>query len=495
MGAIRFWLPEFASMTADQLQRTYIVSSEGIPWQGQCRLEGDQLVLYRTVTESGMLCIPWNVTGIGELMLTSGHLRESDSEYLLPIELARGTLHRIRTHLDFWTSGGLRVEERLKGEVREATRLFARSVLGTGERERRAREAQQALQIAAEVMNGLASQFSEQILTARPRDGRAAKFFGCNLGSRGVGRTIRQEILRMFNGVAISPNWRTLETEEDTFAWESLDRQVRWAHKHRLRICLGPLLRFDSNHIPNWLYLWEDNYEALQTCVAKYVTHVVRRYQGMAHLWHVSAGINLPGSLNLREEGMLRLTAAAVDAVRKLDTRTPVIVSFDQPWADYLARQPRDLSPLHCADALLRADLGITGLGLELNFGYWPGGTPFRDPLELSFHLDRWSLLGAPLVLWISAPSSRDPDSLAWRCRTPIPAVDHAEAGDGTEWMRRMLPFCLAKKNVQGVIWSQLCDASPRAFAHAGLFNAQYAAKPAVDVIKEVGRRYLKRRG
>ena len=81
------------------------------------------------------------------------------------------------------------------------------------------------------------------------------------------------------------------------------------------------------------------------------------------------------------------------------------MISFDQPWAEYLAKEDFDLSPLHFADALVRADLGVAGVAMEMNLGYWPGGTQPRDLLAISRHLDRWSLLGIPLLAYLTLPS------------------------------------------------------------------------------------------
>ena len=65
-----------------------------------------------------------------------------------------------------------------------------------------------------------------------------------------------------------------------------------------------------------------------------------------------------------------------------------------------------DLSPLHFADALVRAEIGLSAIGLEINLGYWPGGTALRDVLELGRQIDRWSLLGMPLLITLTLPSA-----------------------------------------------------------------------------------------
>ena len=116
-----------------------------------------------------------------------------------------------------------------------------------------------------------------------------------------------------------------------------------------------------------------------------------------------------------RRKIRLQLTASAIDIVRTRDPDTPAVVSFDQPWAEYAAESEVDFPPLHFADALIRSDLGLSGVMLEINVGYHPGGTLPRNPLEFSRQLDAWSMWGLPLWLSISVPSLCDADPMAHR--------------------------------------------------------------------------------
>src|SRR5438128_771896 len=107
-----------------------------------------------------------------------------------------------------------------------------------------------------------------------------------------------------------------------------------------------------------------------------------------------------------------RLVVESVDRVRSIDSRTPLVVSFNQPWAEYIARKDQELTPWHFADTLVRGELGLAGVGLEIHYGYWPGGTLPRDPQEVSRLLDRWSQIGVPLMVILAAPSSMGADPL-----------------------------------------------------------------------------------
>jgi hypothetical protein len=203
---------------------------------------------------------------------------------------------------------------------------------------------------------------------------------------------------------------------------------------------------------------------------------------GRVHVWHAAAGLNVGGPLNLSEEARLKLAFRAVEAIRTVDRQTPVIVSFDQPWGEYLTSEEMELTPFHFADALTRADVGLSGIGLTINLGYWPGGTLPRDLLEVNRQVDRWSMLNIPLLVSLAAPSH--PASDGRGCLQPMPNFmkDGPTPEGQDEWIGRMLPLLVAKPAVHGVIWSQLMDGKG-CLSHAGLFDAQGAAKPLLRTI------------
>ena len=94
------------------------------------------------------------------------------------------------------------------------------------------------------------------------------------------------------------------------------------------------------------MYLWEGDDDNLARLLLDHVRAVVSRYAGRVHLWHVASRVNNGQLMSLDEESRLNLVAQAVQVVRKIDPRTPTVVSFDQPWAEYLVDQDHDLAPL-----------------------------------------------------------------------------------------------------------------------------------------------------
>jgi hypothetical protein len=269
---------------------------------------------------------------------------------------------------------------------------------------------------------------------------------------------------------------------------------MQWCRRNGMKVLSGPLLCLDAQSLPDWLGAGNIDFETIATAARNYVISVVDRYRGDVHLWHCSAGTNASSILPLSDDQKVRLTVLCVETVRRLDPRTPVFVSFDQPWAEYMTSDRTDLWPIHFADMLVRADLGLAGLGLEINYGYWPGGTLPRDLLEISEHIDYWSLLGLPLILQITVPSSADGDALASDdAGRPLASAfpGPLTAAGQKELVDRMLPLLFAKRSIHAVVWNQVFDSLPHKFPSAGVFDAADRPKPALSSLIALRRDHL----
>jgi hypothetical protein len=136
--------------------------------------------------------------------------------------------------------------------------------------------------------------------------------------------------------------------------------------------------------------------------------------------------------------------------------------------------------------------LGLSGVGLELNVGYHPGGSMQRSPLAISRLLDTWSLLDLPLLVALTVPSSTAEDPQAnTKVRVLSGEGDEITPESQQDWINRHVPLLLAKNVVQVVLWNQLSDAVPHHYPHAGLFDASDRPKPALDALKQIRKTYL----
>jgi len=481
MGVMRFIVSPPDRITPETAQLAYMSGLDRIPWRGVAHLVGDRLVFDRDVSDSGNLFVPWPVDGHGTLILATGCLMERDQPYQLPLELARGEIAQFRNQLAEWRSIGLEVPDPVLRLGDEAVRLFTQAIARSADRDASAHLAEQSLAVSLTAADRLAACYVEQAWAVRRATRQRRPWLGVDLGTTFLDESTARQLAPAFTAARVPLAWADVESSESTRDWTVPDRLVRWCRDRRWCTCVGPLVQFGPGSSPDWLYLFEDDFAGLQSAIAEYVEAAVSRYRGQVDLWQCAGRPNTTDFLSLEEEEMVQLTARVVEQVRSLDPQTPVVVGFDQPWGEYVGRRDVDFPPIYFADALLRANLGISGLLLEINLGYHPGGTLPRDPLDLSRQLDAWSALGVPLYVSICVPSADPPDPLARRRDRPLepartPKTQHA-------WLARLLPLILAKPYVQGVLWSQLHDSIPHDFPHASLFDFHRRPKPALPLL------------
>ena len=122
--------------------------------------------------------------------------------------------------------------------------------------------------------------------------------------------------------------WRPVEGE---FDWTDCDRRMEWCRVQGIRICLGPLVQLDARGLPDWVYLWDDDFESLRRAAGQFVEAAVNRYRGKVDLWHCAARVNTSQALKFSDEERLRLVAWVVCRVKQLDPERPHIVGIDQP--------------------------------------------------------------------------------------------------------------------------------------------------------------------
>jgi hypothetical protein len=466
-------------MTEEMAQQAYLSGFDRIPWQIHLRHTAGQLVLERNCSDSGNLHVPWNVEGHGQVTLSTGTLMEREESYYLPMELARGKISQVRNQISDWQVVGLSIPREVHDRVRDAMEYFAQCVVHDHGSDDSVAMAEKAIGAALDAVNLLTATYADQALPIRRRAAnRYPVFLGADLGNSLLDDETAREYLKTFDAANVPLTWREIETGEENYCWEVSDKQIEWCRAHNLTTAAGPLLLFDKHALPDWLTLYEEDFDSLMTFGSDFVRHVVQRYRGQVNLWQCAGRVNTGDVLSLCEEDKVKLTAQAVELTRSLDPDTPVVVAFDQPWAEYLGKREMDFPPLHFADALVRANLGLAGLALEVNVGYQPDGSLFRDPLEFNRLLDYWSLLGVPLYLSITVPGASHEDPLARR-RASLPPHEWNAQTQRT-WVKRYVPLFLSKPIVQGVIWSQLRDSELHDFPHGGLFDARRHPKPAL---------------
>lgn len=490
MGVMRFELHPAFPLPLDAAQRAYLAGPELIPWRSRNRVTGQLLQLEREVTDSANLYIPWPVNGHGELTLHTATLMERGAPYRLPLELARGKLSQVRQQVADWQAIGMTVPAEIGQRLHEAMSHFSHAVAAPADDDHGAHAAQAALETALAAGEQLVERFTEQAVASRHRhEGRLDVLLGVNLGNSPPELALTRSLPTIFNAANVPLAWLHVETSEGQCNWDLHDAQIAWCAEQGMKVAAGPLVQLDHLGLPDWLCLWEGDFDNLVTFVGNYVEQVVRRYRGRVHLWQCAGRLNAYGVLGLSEEDKLRLAVRSIEIARQLDPETPLLIRFDQPWAEHLHRSRLDFSPLHFADALARSGLGLGGIDLELNVGYHPGGSARRDLLAVNRLIDHWSGLELPLYVTLTCPSSEEEDPHA-RCTTrPLPGGWTPERQQG--WAHRVVSLLLAKPTVRGVFWNQLRDDQLHDFPHGGLYDSEGRGKQVLRTLKDLRQEHL----
>ncbi|MCA9131692.1 MAG: hypothetical protein KDA45_00990 [Planctomycetales bacterium] len=475
MGDLRFTSPHARNFDSRVWETAYITGIEGIPWHCHHTLVGDQFNIGRQIDESGKLNILWPTKNYGNLCLSTTSLRISEAPYDLGVEVARGAVCKLRNQTSEWQRLGLRLPDKFFPLAEDALSQLLRSLTSAGDPDKQLQHAQESINLAIDASVLLCNTFSLQSLEARRQgEGRLSTLLGLQLPSELPPEPHRATIAQAFNLICIPAEYGTVASTPSSRAdYEAVDQQLAWAQQQNQKICFGPLVNFRPGGLPQWMILLSEGFDSVLSAACEYAQQTVERYRGQAHLWNCAAGLNIPNELGWSDEEILRMAVSLIETVRRADDRCPVLLTIDQPWSEYLRDDADGISPLHFADALIRADLGLSGLALDLNMDCWPGGSFPRDPLEVNRLIDRWSMLGLPLMVILNSPLEAEEG----------PGLRLSNWSTGLESKGIMAPeplirLLLSKPSVHAVIWNnQPAKKTPS----RGLWNDRGTAQPLLN--------------
>src|SRR5439155_9400724 len=115
----------------------------------------------------GYLYFPWKVADRGLVQLCSGCLMERNKPYVLPIELARGTLNRLRNQAGTWQTAGMVVPTGFFDALHTATTVFAHAATGQNHPQAAQDQAEEAVRLALDAADVLCQEYAQQVLAIR----------------------------------------------------------------------------------------------------------------------------------------------------------------------------------------------------------------------------------------------------------------------------------------------------------------------------------------
>jgi hypothetical protein len=271
--------------------------------------------------------------------------------------------------------------------------------------------------------------------------------------------------------------WKTIEPQEQQYAWGTVDEWMDFLRRARVPVVAGPLVHFSNVAIPDWLYIWEHDYETVRDLLYEHVDRVAARYGPQVVLWNVLSGLHVNAQFSFTFDQLMDLTRMTVGLVKKTNPAARTMIELTQPWGEYYANNQRSIPPLLYAEMIVQSGIQFDVFGVQLRFGIPRDGCWQRDLFQISSLLDRFASLGKTVMISSiqvpSAPADSSGGAGVWR----RPWSEALQA----KWLEAVTDIALSKPYVEAICWNDLSDPkSPipsHAIAHGGLANADNSPK------------------
>ena len=462
-----------APATDIDLSGAYVFGQDSIPVRADLAATGGQISCIKRSPGACGLALQWEAGGAGRFLLPTTRLPERSAPYNLNVELARAQIGKILLKREDWGLFDFQTAKTLNKEFDEVRRDFVEA-LKTTDQPKAAALADKALAKAVTLGEKM-TLFHAEILLKRRKHGGNRSTFGCMVDLFGSSEGYTARLRDAFDFIRIPLPWKHTEPKERQYQYAQVDKWVNWAALSRKTIHSGPLLSFEPAHLPEWLYIWENDYEALRDLAYEHIQRIVQRYEKHVSTWNVVSGIHAHNGFNLNFDQLMELTRMSCLLVKKQVPNSDVVIDLTMPWGEYYARNQRTIPPLLYADMAVQSGIKFDSFGLQIYMGVPVDGFYVRDLMQLSALLDEFVGFGKGLhISACGVPSNMAPDAWdAWGGQEPV-----AKGGQWhqpwsprlqAEWVQAFCRVALSKPFVESICWRDLADYEGHFIPHGGL--------------------------
>src|SRR5262249_14295701 len=136
--------------------------------------------------------------------------------------------------------------------------------------------AEKSIRAALVAIDSMAVSIVDQVSQVRQRQNyKIVPLFAGRLGNALPEGEIGVAFSAAFNSAAVPFSWGRVEADEGRQNWTLYDAQMHWCQTRGLRIGGGPLLELERRSLPDWIYLWEGDFDNLLMVAGDYVRAVV----------------------------------------------------------------------------------------------------------------------------------------------------------------------------------------------------------------------------
>jgi hypothetical protein len=465
---------------------------ESVPIPGEVSFRDGQLVVTRNEEHPVGVALMWDIGDYGAYHLETTRLPPRDQPYNLNVELARCRLMKIVQKQEDWNLFDFPRTEKYMQRFRESQALFADALGKLHVPDDAARCADQSLELAVDLSDQLALFHADLLLNRRRAAGALPKhIIGCRVDSTVLNQKYKDTLADNFDYAVLPMSWKQLQPEEGSFHTDPVDEWVDFLTRKRIPIIAGPMIDLTAGEVPDWMFIWEHDFDSLREMAYEYVQKVVHRYRKQITVWNVVCGLHTNSAFTLSFEQTIELTRLLVAQVKTIQPAARTLITVTQPYGEYHARGTTSVPPMLYAEMVAQAGINFEAFGLEIEQGVPARGGYTRDLFQISSLLDRFSTIGRPVfVTALGTPARHTPDP-GDRSEGKI---DPAQAGRWkrpwdpqlqAEWIDTVYKLALSKPFIESVAWANLADVNTSIPA-GGLLDDMLKPKPAFTRLQEM---------
>ena len=514
---LRFVSPDKSNqLSLQSLPGAYLLGPDSVPIAGEVVVESGIIHCEKGTREAAALALQvdldeprltnidpdWENTPIlngiklsplGSWTLQTCLLPDRKRPYILALELARHRIMIFLTKLEDWQAFDLSPDSQPMKLFEIARKVFTKALVASSEHNENIKEASRlgfhALWIALEACERLALEITRrdfsnrlngQLYLSVSEDSAISKkskpvlhptrggvvlptkpAIGSVVSPSVLNDKTKAAVIESCDFISLPMRWVEMEPHEGEYAYTPTDKWIEWAIRTaKLPVVAGPVIDFRPQSVPEWLYIWENDYETLRELVYEHLKAIVTRYRRTVSRWTVCSGLHCGQHFKLDFQQMIDLTRICVLVVRKLHPRAKVQVEIVEPWGEYHTKDRQSLPPVLYAEMLTQSGIPIDSFSLRVQMGSYESGLSTRDLMSFSSMLDQYAMLDRPIT--ISAFGSP--------AGALSPSKDQQDFGDAGFWRQRWTPgaqadwmsaygaIALSKPYVESICWHELAD-------------------------------------
>ncbi len=428
-------------------------------------------------TISAGLALPWDIEGVGRLMLPTTKLNIREQAYILNLELARARLMEITKKCEDWSVFDEDKSNTQKA-IAQARSLYIEALTCTEDPAKASVLADKSLQRAVVASESLAQKQTGAVLTSKKSKGELNRYtLGCVYQREFFdNQDYLKKLLENFAYITVPVTWADLEPKQGEYDFTVIDSAIEKLKSHKVFINAGPLIRFNDKFLPQWVK--SHTFEQVQEYVYNFVSEVVKKYAGKIHQWTLISSMNSDNCLNFSFDQCIEITRTVCVSAKATDTKSLKMVEISNPWSCYHIRNPFTISATMYADLIVSNAIMFDSFGINMSFGGSEPDMFIRDLMQISSLIDRICVTSRPVHISGLSSTSREESSSCGYWRSAWSEETHAQ------WLEALYRIFLGKSQISTVTYSAFADV-PGATLSEGLYDSGFNPKEAAKTIRK----------